>query len=47
MLKHNYHTHTPYCNHATLSAEGQILMAISEGLETIGFSEHIDLPSKE
>ncbi len=45
MLKHNYHTHTTYCNHATKTAEEQILLAIENKLETLGFSEHIDLPN--
>ncbi|WKX02750.1 PHP domain-containing protein [Candidatus Mycoplasma mahonii] len=45
MLKHNYHTHTVLCNHSSLTIEDQVLLAIQNKLKTIGFSEHIDLPS--
>lgn len=40
-IKNCYHSHTKYCNHATLSPEELIQMAISEGFEIIGVSEHV------
>lgn len=43
MLKHNYHTHTTYCKHAKSTPEEVINIAIENGLETIGISEHIHL----
>jgi len=39
-MKANYHTHTLYCNHADLTMEEQILIAIDKGLKIIGISEH-------
>lgn len=42
-MKHNYHTHTLYCHHASHSIEDMIKKAISEGYESIGFSEHAPL----
>lgn len=40
-LIHNYHTHTKFCFHADSTIEENILAAIKNGYETIGFSEHV------
>ncbi len=42
-LNYNYHTHTFRCNHATGAEEEYILRAIENGIEYMGFSEHIPL----
>ena len=42
-MNYNYHTHTFRCNHATGSEEEYILRAIENGIEYMGFSEHIPL----
>ena len=39
-MKHNYHTHTPRCKHASGSEEEYIKIAIDAGFETFGFSDH-------
>ena len=39
-MKHNYHAHTPWSHHASISAEESVLKAISLGFKTWGFSEH-------
>ncbi len=44
MIKANYHSHTKWCGHATLSAEDNVKLAIERGLKIIGISEHTDLP---
>ncbi len=41
MIKHNYHTHTIRCGHASGTDEEIIQAAINAGFETLGFSEHI------
>ncbi len=43
MMNYNYHTHTFRCNHATGTEEEYILRAIENGIEYMGFSEHIPL----
>ncbi|MGL4647734.1 MAG: PHP domain-containing protein [Mycoplasmoidaceae bacterium] len=43
MNKNNYHTHTRYCDHSTNDVEQIILLAIKEGYQTLGFSEHCPL----
>lgn len=40
-MKHNYHSHSKYCNHSIFTLEELILKAISEGFETFGVSEHM------
>ena len=44
MIRHNYHTHTFRCGHAIGNDEEYVLEAISLGLATLGFSDHIMLP---
>lgn len=39
-MKHNYHTHTPRCKHASGSEEEYLKAAIDAGFETFGFSDH-------
>ena len=39
-MNYNYHTHTPWCSHATGSPEEYILRAIECGIEYLGFSDH-------
>lgn len=39
-MKHNYHTHTKRCKHATGSEEAYLLKAIEADFETFGFSDH-------
>ena len=39
-MKHNYHTHTPRCKHASGSEEEYLKIAIDAGFETFGFSDH-------
>ncbi|MCD8119798.1 MAG: histidinol-phosphatase [Lachnospiraceae bacterium] len=43
-LKANYHTHTIRCKHAEDSERDYIEAAISMGLETLGFADHIPCP---
>ena len=46
MIRHNYHTHTKRCGHATGEDEEYVLAAIQAGVKTLGFSDHApyDLP---
>ena len=39
-MLHNYHTHTPRCNHANGSEREYIEIAIQNGMKTLGFSDH-------
>ncbi len=43
-MRNNYHTHTFRCGHAIGQEEDMVLAAIDEGLDGIGFSEHVPLP---
>lgn len=45
MIKNNYHTHTKYCNHAEGEIEDYIKVAIVNGFNELGFSDH--MPTKE
>lgn len=40
----NYHTHTQWCNHGTLSMQVAIEEALSIGITELGFSEHAPFP---
>lgn len=40
-LKANYHTHTYRCGHAVDTEDEYCLAAISLGLDTLGFSDHV------
>ena len=40
----NYHTHTNLCGHAIGNIENYIETAITNGLEVLGFSDHIPCP---
>lgn len=40
----NYHTHTHRCHHATGTEREYIEKAISEGIRTLGFSDHVPMP---
>ncbi len=40
----NYHTHTPLCHHASGKEEDYVLRAIENGLEILGFSDHVPMP---
>ena len=40
----NYHTHTHRCHHATGTEREYIEKAIAEGLDTLGFSDHVPMP---
>ena len=40
----NYHTHTFRCGHASGTEKEYIEKAIVEGLNTIGFSDHVPMP---
>ena len=40
----NYHTHTTRCHHALGTEREYIEKAISEGLEVLGFSDHVPMP---
>ncbi len=44
MLKYNYHTHTFRCNHAIGEDEDYVLEALANGMQGLGFSDHIMLP---
>ncbi len=39
-MKHNYHSHTFRCNHAHGTEREYIEMALKNGLQTLGFSDH-------
>ncbi len=39
-MKTNYHTHTPFCKHATNSIEETINIAIKNQYNILGFSDH-------
>ena len=39
-MLHNYHTHTPRCNHAVGTEEEYVLAALDAGLKVLGFSDH-------
>ena len=43
-MKHNYHIHTHRCGHAYGTETEYIEKAISEGLLTLGFSDHTPYP---
>ena len=43
-MLHNYHTHTPRCNHANGTEEEYVRCAIDAGLQTLGFSDHTPYP---
>ncbi len=43
MFKHNFHTHTHYCDGSS-APEDYVLVAIESGLESIGFSGHAPVP---
>lgn len=43
-LRHNYHTHTSRCKHATGSDRDYIEAAIAAGIRTLGISDHVPLP---
>lgn len=45
MMKTNFHTHTYRCGHAIGDEEAMIKSAINNGIEEIGFSDHIPLPN--
>ncbi len=40
----NYHTHTTRCHHASGKEEDYVLRAIENGLEILGFSDHVPMP---
>lgn len=40
-MKHNYHSHTTWCNHASWTVETLIKKAIEHNFNTFGISEHI------
>ena len=40
----NYHTHTEHCRHAIGSKREYIEAAIAQGLDTLGFSDHVPMP---
>ncbi len=42
-FKHNYHTHTARCNHATGTDRDYVRTAIDAGFKTLGFSDHAPL----
>ena len=39
-MKHNYHTHTKRCHHASGEDREYVEAAIQSGLKTLGFSDH-------
>ena len=43
-MKTNYHTHTFRCGHAIGDEEEMVISALNEGIEVLGFSEHVPLP---
>ena len=42
-MNYNYHTHTPWCSHATGEPEAYIQRAIEHGVTHMGFSDHAPL----
>lgn len=46
-MKTNYHTHNLRCNHAIGSVEDYIKIAIEEGFDEIGISDHLPHPGKD
>lgn len=40
----NYHTHTARCGHAVGEDRAYVEAAISRGLKTLGFSDHVPMP---
>lgn len=40
----NYHTHTTRCHHASGKEEDFVLRAIGNGLQILGFSDHVPMP---
>ena len=46
-MKANYHTHTFRCNHAYGTEREYIENAIKEGLQVLGFSDHVPMPYKD
>ena len=40
----NYHTHTTRCGHAVGADRAYVETAVSRGLKTLGFSEHVPMP---
>lgn len=40
----NYHTHTEHCRHASGTKREYIEAAIAQGLDTLGFSDHVPMP---
>ena len=40
MMKNNYHTHHYLCGHAIGNVEDYVLVAIKEGFNEIGISDH-------
>ena len=40
----NYHTHTKRCHHASGEDRDYIEAAIAQGLDTLGFSDHVPMP---
>ncbi len=45
-MKTNYHTHNLRCNHAIGNVEDYIKIAIEEGFDEIGISDHLPHPGK-
>ena len=45
MFKHNFHTHTHYCDGSS-PPEDYVIKAVKAGLESIGFSGHAPVPFK-
>lgn len=43
----NYHTHTYHCRHAGGTPEEYVKTAIENGLDILGFSDHVPYPAKE
>lgn len=43
----NYHTHTYHCRHAVGAPEEYVKTAIENGLDVLGFSDHVPYPAKE
>ncbi|MBQ7363313.1 MAG: histidinol-phosphatase [Clostridia bacterium] len=39
-MNYNYHTHTPYCRHASNTAEEYVRRAVQMGVTYMGFSDH-------
>ncbi|MDY2888703.1 MAG: HAD hydrolase-like protein [Candidatus Caccosoma sp.] len=44
-IKNNYHTHTSRCGHAIGSDEEYVIEAIKAGYQTLGFSDHVMIPT--